>query len=132
MVEVRSRRHFDYYLGKTEVVLYVQIENDFTILDMGCGGGWTIQKLAASAAQGTVYGVDYAKDSVAASRAKNAKLVQAGRVENKHASVSQLPFPEDKFDVVTAVETQYYWPAGRWLSSRRVTKTEPTRNCNGP
>jgi SAM-dependent methyltransferase len=28
----------------------------------------------------------------------------------KQASVSQLPFPGDKFDLVTAVETQYYWP----------------------
>jgi len=24
--------------------------------------------------------------------------------------VSQLPFPDDKFDLVTAVETHYYWP----------------------
>jgi SAM-dependent methyltransferase len=24
--------------------------------------------------------------------------------------VSRLPFPGDKFDLVTAVETQYYWP----------------------
>jgi SAM-dependent methyltransferase len=26
------------------------------------------------------------------------------------ASVSQLPFSDNKFDLVTAVETQYYWP----------------------
>ena len=24
--------------------------------------------------------------------------------------MSHLPFPDDKFDLVTAVETQYYWP----------------------
>jgi SAM-dependent methyltransferase len=24
--------------------------------------------------------------------------------------VSALPFPDDKFDLVSAVETQYYWP----------------------
>lgn len=89
---------------------HVRIEKDFTVLDVGCGGGRTIQKLATSAGQGTVYGVDYANGSVAASRAKNAKLVEAGRVEIKQASVSQLPFPDNKFDLVTAVETQYYWP----------------------
>jgi ubiquinone/menaquinone biosynthesis C-methylase UbiE len=88
---------------------HMPIEKDFTILDVGCGGGRTIQKLAA-ATQGTVYGVDYANGSVAASRAKNAQLVEEGRVEIKHASVSQLPFPDKKFDLVTAVETQYYWP----------------------
>jgi ubiquinone/menaquinone biosynthesis C-methylase UbiE len=89
---------------------HVRIEKNFTILDVGCGGGRTIQKLAALASEGMVYGIDYAAGSVAASRAKNAELIQAGRVEVKQASVSQLPFPEGKFDLVTAVETQYYWP----------------------
>jgi ubiquinone/menaquinone biosynthesis C-methylase UbiE len=57
-----------------------------------------------------VYGIDYAEGSIAASRAKNAQMIKAGRVVIEKASVSQLPFPDDKFDLVTAVETQYYWP----------------------
>jgi ubiquinone/menaquinone biosynthesis C-methylase UbiE len=89
---------------------HVQIGKDFTILDVGCGGGRTIQKLAALAPEGMVYGVDYAKGSIDASRAKNAELIEIGRVEIKQASVSQLPFPENKFNLVAAVETQYYWP----------------------
>jgi len=89
---------------------HVRIENHFTILDVGCGGGRTIQKLAAMAPGGMVCGVDYASGSVTASRAKNPALIQAGRVNIQQASVSQLPFAEDKFDAVTAVETQYYWP----------------------
>lgn len=89
---------------------HVQIEKHFAILDVGCGGGRTIQKLAALATEGKVCGVDYSLGSVAASRAKNAKLIEADRVEITRASVSQLPFPNDHFDLVTAVETQYYWP----------------------
>lgn len=89
---------------------HVQVEEHFTILDVGCGGGKTIQKLAALAIKGMVYGVDYAKGSVAASRGKNAQLIQEGRVEIMQGSVSELPFPENKFNLVTAVETQYYWP----------------------
>ena len=89
---------------------HVQIEKQFTILDVGCGGGRTVQKLAALAAEGKVYGVDYAKGSVAASRGKNARLIDEGRIEIQEASVSQLPFPDSNFDLVTAVETQYYWP----------------------
>jgi SAM-dependent methyltransferase len=89
---------------------HVAIEQGFTILDVGCGGGRTIEKLAALATESTVYGVDYAAGGVAASRAKNAQLIQAGRVEIARASVSRLPFAADKFDLVTAVETQYYWP----------------------
>jgi SAM-dependent methyltransferase len=89
---------------------HVQIEENFTILDVGCGGGRTIEKLAAPATRGVVFGADFAKGSVAASRAKNAKLIREGRVEIIEASVSQLPLPENKFDLITAVETQYYWP----------------------
>jgi ubiquinone/menaquinone biosynthesis C-methylase UbiE len=89
---------------------HIAVSEDFTILDVGCGCGRTIEKLAELAAKGMVCGVDYADGSVAASRAKNAQLIRAGRVEITQASVSQLPFPPGKFDLVTAVETQYYWP----------------------
>jgi ubiquinone/menaquinone biosynthesis C-methylase UbiE len=89
---------------------HVPVEKGFTILDIGCGGGRTIQKLAGIATDGMVYGVDYADGSVAASRAHNFKLIEAKRVEILKGSVSQLPFSENKFDLVTAIETQYYWP----------------------
>ncbi len=89
---------------------HVVIENHFTILDVGCGGGRTVEKLAAIASEGVVCGIDYAEGSVAASRAQNAQLLKAGRVAIEKASVSHLPFPDNKFDLATAVETQYYWP----------------------
>jgi SAM-dependent methyltransferase len=89
---------------------HVVIENHFTILDVGCGGGRTVKKLAAMATDGTVHGIDYAEGSVAASRAENGQLIKAGRVAIDKASVSRLPFPDNTFDLVTAVETQYYWP----------------------
>jgi len=37
---------------------HVSIANHYTILDVGCGGGRTVSKLAAMATQGKVYGVD--------------------------------------------------------------------------
>jgi SAM-dependent methyltransferase len=89
---------------------HAPIKSDSAILDVGCGGGRTIQKLAAMAPNGHVSGIDYAKGSVAASRSKNAGLIRAGRVDVQRGSVSKLPFSENQFDVVTAVETQYYWP----------------------
>src|SRR5580704_16723306 len=57
---------------------HAAIGKDFKILDVGCGGGRTIEKLAALAPEGMVYGVDYADGSVAASRAKNARLIEKG------------------------------------------------------
>jgi ubiquinone/menaquinone biosynthesis C-methylase UbiE len=89
---------------------HTRIEMDFRTLDVGCGGGRTLQKLAALAPQGKVCGVDHAKGSVAASRAKNRESIAAGMMTVEQASVSQLPFAENAFDLVTAIETQYYWP----------------------
>jgi ubiquinone/menaquinone biosynthesis C-methylase UbiE len=89
---------------------HVSIESGYTILDVGCGGGRTVDKLAAMATQGKVYGVDYSDASVAATKKTNAQWIDAGRVEILHGSVSQLPFPDGMFDLVTAVETHFWWP----------------------
>src|SRR5689334_12618644 len=53
----------------------VSIDEHFKILDVGCGGGRTIQKLASITSRGLVCGVDYASGSVAVSRRKNAELI---------------------------------------------------------
>lgn len=89
---------------------HVTIENHHTILDIGCGGGRTVSKLAAIATQGKVFGVDFSEESIAATKRTNARCMAAGRVEVHHGSVSQLPFPDGLFDLVTAVETHFWWP----------------------
>ena len=80
------------------------------ILDIGCGGGRTVQRLAALAPGGKVTGLDYSATSVNASRDFNAKQIEAGQVRIELGSVAALPFPDGTFDIVTAVETHYYWP----------------------
>jgi ubiquinone/menaquinone biosynthesis C-methylase UbiE len=89
---------------------HISIEKHHTILDVGCGGGRTVSKLAAIAAEGKVYGVDYSEESVAAAKRTNARWMDLGRVEIRQGSVSQLPFADGMFDVVTAVETHFWWP----------------------
>jgi SAM-dependent methyltransferase len=81
-----------------------------TILDVGCGGGRTVSKLAALAPEGKVYGIDHSSRAVAAATKLNDRVVRDGRVEIVEGSVSQLPFPNGMFDVVTAVETHFWWP----------------------
>lgn len=88
---------------------HVAINGDETILDVGCGGGKTVARLAALAADGKVYGIDNSEESVAASRRPNQISIDAGHVEVLHSPVSELPFANAAFDLVTAVETHYYW-----------------------
>jgi ubiquinone/menaquinone biosynthesis C-methylase UbiE len=89
---------------------HVAIGDHFTILDVGCGGGRTVDRLAAIATHGTVYGVDFSEASVAMARETNLPAIADGRVIIEQAPVSALPFPDSTFDLVTAVETHYYWP----------------------
>ena len=89
---------------------HVDIEPHFTMLDVGCGGGRTIETLLSLAPAGRVFGVDYSPASVAVARDRNRTAIENGRVQIGEGSVSSLPFGDDTFDLVTAVETHYYWP----------------------
>jgi SAM-dependent methyltransferase len=89
---------------------HAPIQPTDTVLDVGCGGGKTIDTMAKAASRGRVFGVDYSATSVGVARRVNAASIEAGRVGVQQASVSALPFPAATFDLVTAVETHYYWP----------------------
>lgn len=88
----------------------VKVAENAAMLDIGCGGGRTVRKLADLAPGGKVVGLDYSGTSVAVARETNADNIAAGRVQVEEGSVAALPFPDGSFDVVTAVETHYYWP----------------------
>jgi ubiquinone/menaquinone biosynthesis C-methylase UbiE len=93
---------------------HISVEKYHTMLEVGCGGGRTINKLAAALAQanrqGKIYGIDYSEESVAASKRTNTRWIDMGLVDVRHGSVSQLPFSDAMFDLVTAVETHFWWP----------------------
>ena len=103
---------------------HITIPEDAVILDAGCGGGANIKKLLAKAPKGQVKGIDYSEVSVEKSRKVNAKAIGLGRCEVLQASVAQLTFAEDTFDLVTAFETIYFWPglADCFREVYRVTK----------
>ena len=90
---------------------YLDIKEDDTILDIGCGGGKTVNKLAQLAGKGKVFGIDFSDVSVKLSSKLNRYYINLGKVDIQKASVSSLPFPDNFFDIVTAVETYFFWPS---------------------
>ena len=98
---------------------------DAKMLDCGCGGGANLRKLLKRCLNGTVIGIDYSSVSVEKSKRLNAKAISEGRCCVLEASVTALPFEDNKFDVVTAFETVYFWPglADCFREVYRVTKT---------
>ena len=89
---------------------YVDIANDWDILDVGCGGGANVARLLKRCPQGTVTGIDYSPVSVKKSCEVNADAIASGRCKVVKGSAAQLPFNENSFDLVTAFETVYFWP----------------------
>ncbi len=83
------------------------IQKGDVALDIGCGGGEAVARMAAAGA--IVYGIDLSPTSVQVTRAKNRAAIAKGRVHIEQANVDALPFGENIFDWVTAFETVYFW-----------------------
>jgi ubiquinone/menaquinone biosynthesis C-methylase UbiE len=89
---------------------HTSINPDAIILDIGCGGGKTVQEMAMATPTGKVYGIDYSEDMVQLTKEVNKALIKKGLVEVKYGTVSSLPFTDNMFDLVTAFEAYYFWP----------------------
>ena len=87
----------------------VNIQDGWTMLDIGCGGGATLQRLLKRSEGSTVYGIDISEESVAKAKKVNTKVLDK-RVFITQGSAEKLPYEDGKFDLVTAVETVYFWP----------------------
>lgn len=87
----------------------VGIQDGWTILDIGCGGGATLQRLLKRSQGSTVYGIDISEESVAKARQVNARVLNK-QVFVCQGSAEQLPYDDETFNLVTAVETVYFWP----------------------
>jgi SAM-dependent methyltransferase len=89
---------------------FIDIASDIDALDIGCGGGRTVERLAGIATAGKVVGIDYSPDAVVVARKKNRALINEGRVEILQESVSSMRFSDGAFGLVTAFESHYFWP----------------------
>jgi ubiquinone/menaquinone biosynthesis C-methylase UbiE len=90
---------------------HVNIKPDYVILDVGCGGGKTVSRLAQRAFRGKVFGIDCSAEMVKYSRKVNKKLIAENRVEVREGSAKKTGFPDNFFDFITAIETYYFWPS---------------------
>lgn len=87
----------------------IAFQDGWTMLDIGCGGGATLKRLLKRSRDCQVYGIDISEESVAKARKVNAGQL-GKRVFVEQGSAKKLPYDNDKFDLVTAVETVYFWP----------------------
>ncbi len=88
---------------------FLTVNDGDRILDVGCGGGRTVKKLSRATTE-TVWGVDLSSAAIEEAFRANRRDIRRDKVIICKADVADLPFDAETFDVVTAVETIYFWP----------------------
>jgi len=107
MVERMNKNHYEVTGWGLQML---NLQDDSTVIDLGCGGGKTVQRLTIHTPDGRVYGLDYSEDCVEWANQLNEEAVNEGKVVIIRGDVGNLPFEDEIFDVATAVETIYFWP----------------------
>ena len=80
------------------------------VLDIGCGGGAALRRMAEKVPSGHLTGVDYSKVSIALTSECNADLISQGRLNVVQGIVSELPFEDMRVRVPEAYDS--------WLRAR--------------
>lgn len=120
------RRMNESHAPVTEWALgFLDFKKDNKVLDIGCGGGATLQRMSEKIPSGYLKGVDYSETSVKVSKEVNEEDIRAGKMEILQASVEKLPFEDETFDKIVTVESFYFWPQpeNNLKEVRRVMKT---------
>ena len=107
MLERMNRSHYEVTGWALD---HWTIREDDQVLDIGCGGGMTLHRMAEQLTTGHATGVDYSGVSVTESGKLNEESVKEGKVTVLEASVENLPFEDDTFDKIITVESFYFWP----------------------
>ena len=94
------------------------------ILDVGCGGGAAIHEMLELSEGSIVKGIDYSDTSIRLSEELNAKAIEYERCSIKKYDVMDMPYIDNAYDLVTAVETVYFWkdPEIAFRHIKRVLK----------
>jgi ubiquinone/menaquinone biosynthesis C-methylase UbiE len=79
------------------------------VLDIGFGGGVTIEKMVKLIDTGKICGVDFSEPMVKQAKQKFKSLIESGKVSIEFADVNHLPFDDNTFDKVCTVNTIYFW-----------------------
>jgi ubiquinone/menaquinone biosynthesis C-methylase UbiE len=82
-----------------------------SILELGCGHGRSLSRLAAATApHGSVVGIDPSEVMRRTARRRNRREIAAGRVAVESGDSDCVPYPADRFDKWVSVHSVYFWP----------------------
>jgi len=79
------------------------------ILDLGCGTGKLIHKIACRTDSCVVEGLDFSEAMVAIARRRNRGHISKAKAVIHLGDVDRMPFQADSFSKICSVNTIYFW-----------------------
>lgn len=89
-------------------IALINISDEANALDIGYGNGYLL-KLIDKNYKAELYGIDISEDMKSLALKRNKLAVKEGRVHLSVGDCCHLPYEEDFFDVVTSINTVYFW-----------------------
>jgi ubiquinone/menaquinone biosynthesis C-methylase UbiE len=95
-----------------------------TLIDVGCGPGYLVAKIAKEIPNLHIIGVDVSDEMMAEASRNSASLGFSERVEFRRGDSLKLPFEEDSVDNVVSTLSLHHWadPKGAFQEMYRVLK----------
>ncbi|CDR88754.1 uncharacterized protein SPSC_05586 [Sporisorium scitamineum] len=132
--EAVLRSHASRTAETSAAFLLPHLKSDAKILDIGCGPGTITTSLAKYVPEGSIVGTDYSAQVVAEAQKRLKQLASEARTDAERkvaercsfqvASVFELPYPDDSFDVVYCHQMLVHLPqpVNAFKEMRRVCK----------
>ena len=81
----------------------IQFDKPFTFLDVGCGNGWVVRKIAKEKNCKKAIGIDKSKKMIIQSK----KKIESKKEEFFHTDIESMKY-KGKFDFIFSMESLYY------------------------
>ncbi|TFF89660.1 MAG: class I SAM-dependent methyltransferase [Promethearchaeota archaeon] len=103
-----------------------ELESEGTILDLGCGSGNLLIKLAKKFPKSTLIGVDTSSEMLEKARKRAGRKGLNAEIELKVGAANNIPFPDNSIDIIVSSFSLHHWedPAGCLKEVYRVLKKD--------
>lgn len=87
----------------------LNVQKDDTILELGCGAGYAIERLVHQSLAKQIVAVDSSSTMIRSAQIRNKQAIQSNQVNIGYGDLNKLAFPSEQFDKVFTIHTLYFW-----------------------
>ena len=89
----------------------MSVQTDDRIIEIGCGTGKLIYKMAQEMDKGLIEGIDFSSAMVSVAKKRNKNSIAKGTVKILEGDFDNMPYEKEKYSKACSVNTLYFWPS---------------------